>query len=94
MTSTTNDPNESRKLSDDELDEVAGGQGTWSPWNETAYKRRWAYDNPGPSFGDWLKSRVSDDYIKARDAWLAAGSPQNLSYHYENGNLWTEPYVD
>ena len=94
MTNSTNDPNEPRKLDDIELDEVTGGKGDWSPWNERAYKRRWAYDNPGCSFEDWLKTRLGDDSIKAREAWLADGSPQNLSYHYENGTMWTELYKE
>ena len=90
----TNNPNEPRKLDDAELDAVVGGRGDWSPWNETAYKRRWAYDDPDLGFADWLKGRLGDDSVKARDAWLADGSPQNLSYHYENGRLWTEPYAE
>ena len=94
MTNTTSNLNESRKLNDAELDEVLGGQGFWSPWNETAYRRRWVYDDPDLSFEDWLKTRVGDDNMKARDAWLADDSPQNLSFHYENGNLWTEPYTE
>ena len=94
MTENIDNNNETSKIDDAELDEVVGGRGDWNPWNETAYKRRWAYDNPDISFENWIKTRLGSDSIKAREAWLADGSPQNLSYHYDNGKMWTEFYQE
>ncbi len=94
MTESTSNPSELHKLNDDELDEVAGGQGYWNPWNETRYRRNWVYARSDLTFEDWLKTRTGEDNIKARDAWLADNSPQNLTYYYDNGNTWTQPYEE
>ena len=94
MTEDIANQDESYKIEDEELSAVAGGKGYWNPWNETRLKRNWVYAGSDLSFEDWLKTRESPDYLKARDLWLAANSPQDLTYFYDNGNVWTEPYKE
>ena len=94
MTNSTNNQGDPRQLDDIELDEVTGGIGYWSPWSERVKKRSYVHTDTSLSFEDWLKTRENEDRLKARAAWLADGSPQDRTYYFDKGTIWTELYVD
>lgn len=78
--------NEPQKLSDAELAGVAGGSGSWGSYMEEVYQE--AYKELGGTgpFRDWMLAQCGEeDILKARDAWLAAGSPNGNMIYLDDG---------
>ena len=94
MTSSEIEPIESTTLTDEELANVSAGKGKWYTWLETSLARTWAQranrKEIDLEFEDWLKTWKSEDDLAARDAWIAAGRPNDVAYYSEAGNIWTE----
>ena len=87
MTNSINNPDGPRRLNDEELDSVTGGA-SWEVLMENdAYPtyeiyRRDSRQFKNATFEEFLQYfyRNHPDYLKCREAWIAAGKPENLSF--------------
>ena len=98
MTENIN-PNEPRKLTDDELDSVTGGT-SWESRMETDLEHTFGLYKGSAQFKDatfeefvqWFY-RKHPDYLKCRDAWIADGRPTNVFYHLEADGAITKEAI-
>lgn len=94
MTNPMNNPNEHRKLSDDELSKISGGSGSWAGYMEDSLRHAHQVQlerglTEIQDFKTWLTNAkgVNEDIIKARDAWIAGGKDPNSVYAYIDGTV-------
>ena len=91
MTNTTNNPNESRKLDDNELGEVSGGY--WDYEEEQNFLARWQkLKDDGvsdlPPYEEWITNELNEYdawAIGDRQSWISAGCPTNRAYAHHGG---------
>ncbi len=91
MSENANKPNTPRKLTDEEMAYVAGGRGYWDSSFEALWVPQHQFElNKGvtkiQNFEEWLVENVfGPDMLIARNAWIADGRPEKVSYYYEDG---------
>ena len=96
MTNATNNQNEPRKLTDDELDDVVGGYGQWDVEAEAMELSHYnsAHDPQYATFEEWVAGYWGKDHAAARQAWLDAGKPQYTRYVCsDNGMIRSERLI-
>ena len=96
MSENTSNPNEPRKLSDEDLDEVVGGYGQWDVEAEAMELSHYnsAHDPKYATFEEWVAGYWGQDHATARQAWIDAGKPQYTRYVCsDNGMIRSERLI-